>query len=108
MGTSRLRSRLMYLRISCFTASRTRSRFLPSMLSWNVFFMRDGNALGLHVDVIERPGAQREALVDRLGRHVGETIGVIDGPERPQSAQRHRLSVQVERDDEAVLPGIRN
>src|SRR4029078_12378177 len=100
----------MYLRISCFTASRTRSRFLPSTLSWNVFFMRDGNARAplSHVDVINRPRAQREALVDRLGRHIGKAIGIVDGPQRPQSAQRHRLFVQVERDDEAILARIRN
>jgi HAE1 family hydrophobic/amphiphilic exporter-1 len=39
LGNARLRSRLKYLRISCFTASNTRSGFLPSICRGKFFFI---------------------------------------------------------------------
>src|SRR5687767_2334772 len=65
----------MYLRISCLTASRTRSRFLPSMLSWNVFFMRDGNAPASSEANLQ-PGERRlELRHPALPRSHGPGIG---------------------------------
>lgn len=34
----------------------------------------------LHVDVVQPPGAVAEALVERLGGHVGEPVRVEYGP----------------------------
>ena len=60
----------------------------------------------LHINVIQPPGAQNKALVHRLCGHIGKAVGIVHGPQRAKTAERHWLTVKMGGNDKTVFACI--